>query len=441
MRLRLAIAATLPIALAHAVYPASIGFQVNSNCAAGSCPAQPLAAGSTASLPFSATTTLSNGDTYSVVGTFNTSDSASGATFSLTYSIVITYLGNGNGGVSQADIVTIDAFSAFQSSLGTGNFSQALVGAFSPNVSSASSAQVCAAGVCLGPVTPPGTFSQTGGSYSLAASNGAFSFDNTFNTHFGAGSPVGSYVVYNFPAPGPPSVLVNGVVPVFGTATTVQPGSWISIYGNNLAVTTATWNGNFPTSLGATSVTIDSKPAYLWFVSSTQINAQVPDDPATGLVNVVVTTSAGSATSTVTLGAYGPSFSLLNSKYVAAIVATPGSPGNSGGGYDIIGPVGAFPYPSRPARAGETVQIYGVGFGPTTPSVLAGQAFSGVAPSVMNPTVLIGGVQATVAFAGIVEAGLFQLNVIVPNAPSGDQTLTASLAGATAQSNVYITLQ
>jgi hypothetical protein len=79
-----------------------------------------------------------------------------------------------------------------------GNFQQALVRVFSPNILSASSAQVCAAGVCLGPVSPPGAFSQIRGAYSLAANNGASSFDNMFNTHFGAGSPAGSYVVYNF---------------------------------------------------------------------------------------------------------------------------------------------------------------------------------------------------------------------------------------------------
>jgi hypothetical protein len=33
----------------------------------------------------------------------------------------------------------------------------------------------------------------------------------------------------------------------------------------------------------------------------------------------------------VTLGQYAPSFSLLNTKYAAAIVLTPGSPGNRAG--------------------------------------------------------------------------------------------------------------
>jgi uncharacterized protein (TIGR03437 family) len=44
-------------------------------------------------------------------------------------------------------------------------------------------------------------------------------------------------------------------------------------------------------------------------------------------------------------------------------------------------------------------------------------------------------------FAGLVGAGLYQLNVIVPNAGSGDQPLQASVGGTMTQSNIFITLQ
>jgi uncharacterized protein (TIGR03437 family) len=52
----------------------------------------------------------------------------------------------------------------------------------------------------------------------------------------------------------------------------------VSIYGTNLASGTTIWNGDFPVSLGGTSVEIDGKPAYLEFVSPGQINLQAPDD-------------------------------------------------------------------------------------------------------------------------------------------------------------------
>ena len=118
---------------------------------------------------------------------------------------------------------------------------------------------------------------------------------------------------------------------------------------------------------------------------------------------------------------------------------TPGSPGNSGAGYDIIGPTGAFAYPSRPAKAGETVILFGVGFGPTNSPVPAGKAFSGSAPSTSNPTITIGNQPAIVSYSGIVSAGLFQFNVIIPaSAGSGDQTLSASVGGASAAATLTL---
>jgi uncharacterized protein (TIGR03437 family) len=238
----------------------------------------------------------------------------------------------------------------------------------------------------------------------------------------------------------PPSISTGGITPIDSPVNTIQPGSWISIYGSNFALTSTIWNGNFPTQLGSVSVTINNKPAYPWYVSPTQLNVQAPDDSATGNVPVVVTTPFGTASSTVTLGPYAPSFSLFSGKYPAAIVGTSG-PGNSGAGYDYIGPAGAFSFPSRPVAAGETLILFGVGFGPTNPTVKAGQAFSGAAPCVTLPQITIGGVTATVAFAGIVEAGLYQFNVVVPNAGSGDQLLQASIGGEITPVGIYVTLQ
>jgi uncharacterized protein (TIGR03437 family) len=243
------------------------------------------------------------------------------------------------------------------------------------------------------------------------------------------------------PALPAPTITSGGVVPIFSSATTIEQGSWISIYGTNFAATTSVWNGDFPTTLGGVSVNIDSIPAYMYVVSPTQINVQAPNDTNTGSVPVTVTTASGTATSTVTLSAYAPSFSLLNNKYPAAIVITPGSAGNSGGGYDLIGPAGAFSFTTRPVKAGETLILFGVGFGPTNPAVTAGQAVASAAPSVTLPLITIGGVKANVTFGGIVEAGLFQFNVIVPAAGSGDQVLLATVGGASTPGGIYITLQ
>jgi uncharacterized protein (TIGR03437 family) len=240
-----------------------------------------------------------------------------------------------------------------------------------------------------------------------------------------------------------PSITPGGVVPVYSSSTTVQPGSWFSVYGNNLTAATTLWNGDFPASLGGTTVTVNGKNAYLWFVSSGQINAQAPDDTATGSVPVVVTSTGATATTTITLAPAGPSFLLLpDAKHATGIILTPDNSGSQAGGtYDLLGPTTAGAG-FRAAKKGENVAIYAVGFGPTIPAVPAGKIYSGAAPAVVFPQVTLGGVPLTVDFAGIVGAGLYQLNFKIPaNMGSGDLTLAATANGLQTQASIVIPVQ
>jgi uncharacterized protein (TIGR03437 family) len=95
------------------------------------------------------------------------------------------------------------------------------------------------------------------------------------------------------------------------------------------------------------------------------------------------------ATSTVTLALVAPSFNVLDAKHVAGItLRSNGSGAHCGGAYDIIGPTGSsLGYPTGAAKAGETVELFGVGFGPTNPAVPAGALFAGAAPTT-NPVTL-----------------------------------------------------
>lgn len=246
----------------------------------------------------------------------------------------------------------------------------------------------------------------------------------------------------------PPDVTINngGVVPVYSASTTIQPGSWISIYGSNLAGANATWNGDFPIKLGGTSVTINNKPGYLWFVSSGQINLQAPDDTAMGTVPVVVTTASGSATTTVTLAQFGPSFSLFDSTHVAGIIVrTDGSGAYGGGTYDKLGPTGtSLGFPTVAAQPGDTVELFGVGFGATNPVIPAGQVYSGPsqgAPAVNTIGIMIGGTIVTPGFAGLTEAGLFQFNLTIPEGlGTGDVALTGLVGGLQTPPGVVISL-
>ncbi len=240
-----------------------------------------------------------------------------------------------------------------------------------------------------------------------------------------------------------PVIPAGSIGPIFSASTMIQPGSWVSIFGSNLASGTAVWNGDFPTSLGGVSVTIHGKPAYLWYVSPTQINLQAPDDATTGPVDVVLTNNLGTVKSSVTLGAVSPSFSLLgDGKHVAAVIPVSNGAGAYGDGtYDLVGPSGAFTFTTRPVKQGEVLVLYGVGFGPTDPAVPSGQSLSDAAPTVNTVTVTIGGIPAHVAFAGLVGAGLYQLNVTVPNTGSGDQALQATVNGTRTLSGPVVSVQ
>jgi uncharacterized protein (TIGR03437 family) len=279
----------------------------------------------------------------------------------------------------------------------------------------------------------PQPFTITGGTGLLAGSSGTGTVTvnanatNTVVTGSGSGT-----LSLGAPLPTPPTISPSGIVPVYSTVPIVQPGSWISIYGANFVSTSTTWTGNFPTNLGGVTVTIDSKPAYLWFVSPGQINLQVPNDATQGCVNVVVNTPTGSVSSQVTLQAQQPSLDLLDgSKYaVAEIPSTTNSGAYAGGAYDLMGPAGLFPFNTRPVKVGETIELYGVGFGPTLVPVTAGQVLANYTQDTITPTVTIGGVNAQVTFAGEVEAGLYQLNVVIPQVPSGDEQIIATVPGA-----------
>jgi uncharacterized protein (TIGR03437 family) len=234
-----------------------------------------------------------------------------------------------------------------------------------------------------------------------------------------------------------PSIQDHGVVALYSTAPIISSGAWISIYGANFASTTYTWNGDYPRTLGGVSVTINGKPASLWFVGPTQINLQAPDDSATGTVSVTVGNAVGSATATVTLSAFSPSLILAGARYVAGVIPTADGSGAYGAGtYDLLG--AAADPATRPARSGEIVELFGVGFGPTSPPVPAGRAFSGAAPAINAVIVTVGGVPAEVLFAGEVSGGLFQINIVVPAAGTGDRLVQAMVGGLSTEDNAYL---
>jgi uncharacterized protein (TIGR03437 family) len=232
----------------------------------------------------------------------------------------------------------------------------------------------------------------------------------------------------------------------FGAFNTIAPGTWIEIYGSNLAFDRRTWaSSDFqgtaaPTQLNGTTVTVGGQQAYIDYISGTQINALVPSNVSTGQQAVVVKNAVGaSAGFNVTVTATGPGLLALpawkigGTQYVTALTTD--------GRTFILPPSAIAGIPSQRAAVGQTIVLYGVGFGPVAPSVQDGQPPSGQTALTNSLHVFLGGVEAQVTYAGMVAGsyGLYQFNVVVPQVPAGDQVpLTFTLGGTAGKQTLYV---
>lgn len=250
-----------------------------------------------------------------------------------------------------------------------------------------------------------------------------------------------------------PTISDNGIVTAgsFGGFPWAAPASYIEIFGSNLSTDSRGWtstdfsNGNAPTSLSGVSVTVNSRPAYVYFVSPTQVDVQIPGiTPSGGQVAVVVTSQGqSSAPALLTVKQYGagllapPAFKIKDKQYVAAVHSGTGTYVSNG---SIPGVMAA------PAAPGETLFFYGIGFGPVTPSstAIAGQIVR-VNSVITTPLKFtIGDTQADVGYAGLVTllVGLYQFNVRVPSdAPNGDLPLHVTLGDQDSPQTLWLPVQ
>jgi uncharacterized protein (TIGR03437 family) len=250
--------------------------------------------------------------------------------------------------------------------------------------------------------------------------------------------PALAFAVYGIESAGPqPIVADGGVVDAASFRPTVSPGSWISIFGTNLSPDTRSWQASdfvgdaLPLSLDGVGVLIGGISAAVSYISPVQINVQVPDGAGPGMATVQVNTPAGpTGVAQVNAQTLAPSFFTISSGGVSYVAATYADGTIVGKG-------------TRPAKPGDSISLWGTGFGPTTPAVAAGSIFSGAAPlPAWEPLVItVGNVAAGVEFAGLSGAGLYQFNIIVPEVPDGDQLITAQLNGVSTQQPVYLTIQ
>ncbi len=294
-----------------------------------------------------------------------------------------------------------------------------------------------------------------GGNTSLllnAAKNASGGYDATFD--------IGVKVAASKPVITSASAVVNAASFEAG----VCPGSWLTIFGSDLAnpgtaralASTDLVSGRMPTTLVGTSVTVNNKPAFLSYISPSQLNVLAPDDTSAGPVKVTVTNvKATSEAVTVTMTKFQPAFFLVNN-FIAALrsdgaligpgttAGGPGGPGPGGPGGPGApgGPGGGGPTVAGvPAKPGDVLQLFGTGFGPVTQTINIGQIFSGAAPLASPITIRVGTVVAVVSFAGLSGTGLYQINLVVPQLANGDYDVTAEIAGVASKAGVKLRIQ
>jgi uncharacterized protein (TIGR03437 family) len=256
------------------------------------------------------------------------------------------------------------------------------------------------------------------------------------------------------PPPPPPPVIeptISNVLSAssFGGFSSAAPGSWMEIYGSNLAPDTRGWAGtdfsgnNAPTSLDGVSVNIGGQAAFVDYISPTQVNAQLPSGIATSGA-LALTVSSGGVTGApynLTVNPTQPGllasaqFKIGANQYVVAQLPD--------GNYVL--PAGAIAnVNSRPAKPGETIVIYGIGFGAVTPVIPAGEIVTQTNQLSSNLQISFGGTPAVVPYAGLAPGfvGLYQFNVTVPSVTASSPVpLTFSLDGVAGTQTLVTSVQ
>jgi uncharacterized protein (TIGR03437 family) len=229
-----------------------------------------------------------------------------------------------------------------------------------------------------------------------------------------------------------PTGVSNGVgsTPV----TAVAPGSVISVFGANLAAGTAVGPGSpLPQALGGVTAMVGQQFLPLYFVSAAQINLQLPESVAMGAQMLTIASQGQPNVQVpfnVVRNAPGLFQQSINGLAFALAYHSDGSAVTA----------------DAPAQVGETITMYGTGFGPTNPARLEGYALpvSPVYNIVDAVTVTAGSVTAAAsgafALAGSVGVDAVQFTVTDP-ATSGTNASVSVTVNAQASNTVLVPVQ
>ena len=212
----------------------------------------------------------------------------------------------------------------------------------------------------------------------------------------------------------------------------VAPGALVALYGANLTgggkVLTVAPGFPLPTDLAGTRVLVNGIPAGLLMTSPGQVNLQIPYEtpPGTASVEVRLGANAAIATLVVPVAAQSPGVFSLDLTGTGPCIATHAD-------YRLI-------TLQDPAQPNETVLIFLTGLGAVTPTIANGAAAGGPLRRVADSgiQVLFNSVAGQITYAGLSPgyAGLYQINVLVPDHASVDGNVALGIRTAVAYSDL-----
>ncbi|HWE49742.1 MAG TPA: hypothetical protein VG273_08140 [Bryobacteraceae bacterium] len=208
--------------------------------------------------------------------------------------------------------------------------------------------------------------------------------------------------------------VITAIVNTGSGAPSTTPNSFLTIYGNGFTPSAVTWDPvtTLPTTLGGVSVQVNGKPAFISYAGPSQLNILLPADTASGTVPVAINTGSGPASSTISLAPSAPSwftYNVTGPTWIAALIANTKI---------YVAPAGSLgAQASQSAKAGDYLQLYANGLGNTVLPPPSGTVLTSAytIDDLSRLRLTIGGVEVPVLYAGLTEAGLYQINVQVPS--------------------------
>jgi uncharacterized protein (TIGR03437 family) len=216
------------------------------------------------------------------------------------------------------------------------------------------------------------------------------------------------------------STTIAGVANNFSGSTAFAPGEMVAVYGTQMAPKGVSNIASFlplPFTLNGVSATVNGVSAPMYYVSPGQIDLQIPYETGAGPAVIGLNNNGQIASFPIQVASTAPGL------YPSAIDALTGTL-------------------TTTVTPNQILILYTTGEGDVTPTLATGATPAPVKDPTQYPTprqavsVSIGGVPATVAFAGI-PFGIvaeMQINITVPaNAPTGPQPLIVTVGGVQSQ--------